>query len=231
MKKLLMLCLLLPATVAAQQGRTPARGLVLDDAGELRPPTPALAMQALMEPKQGHNNPDEPAIAVLRQTYEPRSAAELDLLVARLAQVALEGEGEPQRYARLALSAAADDGEGRGTPYPGALSALIGVYERAIEQDDDYAQRHLFSIYFAGSRGEGYVAGVLQTTPVPSRCMPTGLVERDGLAADGIDPNNPCPNESPWCDAGVILRDFQHAAAPDDRLLDERCGWGRWIRF
>jgi hypothetical protein len=221
---------LLPTVVAAQQEPVPARGLVLDEEGELRPPTPALAMQALLGPRQGYNDPNDPAIVVLRQTYEPRSAAELDVLVAEIAQIAFEGEGNSRTYARDALRAAAHE-EGRGTPFRGALSALIRLHDRALERADGSADEYLFDLYFAGSEGEAYVVSVFEQTPIPPRCMPTGRVERDGFVAMGISPNNPCPNESSWCDAGVILHDFQHAAAPDDELLDERCGWGRWIKF
>ena len=113
-------------------------GMVLDEDGGRRPPTPADALGAL------RGDPDvalpvgvqrfEPAIAVLRQEYESRPAVELDALANGLADLILASDPEHgteedylQRDAFRALNSAARGG--RGTPHAGSFDALVRVYE------------------------------------------------------------------------------------------------------
>ena len=118
--------------------RRPGPGMVLDEDGGWRVPTPADALGAL------RGDPDvalpvgvqrfEPALAVLRQEYESRPAAELDELANALADLILASDPEymteeyyVNRDAFRVLSSAAAGG--RGPPHPGSFDALVRVYE------------------------------------------------------------------------------------------------------
>ena len=123
--------------------RRPGPGMVLDEDGGLRVPTPADALGAL------RGDPDvplptwvqrfEPALAVLRQEYESRSAAELDGLANALADLILASDPEDmteeyyvQRDAFRVLSTAARGG--RGPAHPGSFDALVRVYETMVAE-------------------------------------------------------------------------------------------------
>ncbi|WP_420441991.1 hypothetical protein [Candidatus Palauibacter sp.] len=113
-------------------------GMVLDEDGGWRPPTPADALGAL------RGDPDvvlpvgvkrfEPVLAVLQQEYGPHPAAELDALANGLADMILASDPEDmtdeyhlQFEAFSVLTAAASGG--RFTPHPGSFDALVRVYE------------------------------------------------------------------------------------------------------
>ena len=119
-------------------------GMVLDEDGGRRPPTPADALGAL------RGDPDvalpvgvqrfDPAIAVLRQEYESRPAVELNALANELADLILASDdpedGTDQYYlerdAFRVLRSAIDGG--RGTPHPGSFDALVRVYETSVAE-------------------------------------------------------------------------------------------------
>ncbi|MDE2796592.1 MAG: hypothetical protein OXL34_17390 [Gemmatimonadota bacterium] len=216
MKKLLTLLLLLPATAAAQQQRIVSGGMVLDG-GEVRTPTPALAMKALLEPSTQHQRPHAPAVAVLRQRYELRSAVELDAMVENLVRLVLGSDRDASLRAQLALMGAGQEA-GHGTRHPGAISGLIRAYETA-RASEHHANPNLIlaTVFYAGE--EGYVVELLETSERPAPCVPSG----------DADTTNPCPNRSSWCDAAMVLHDRRHEAAPPAGVVDRLCGWGRWI--
>lgn len=217
MKKLLTLLLLLPATAAAQQEKIVSGGMVLDG-GEVRTPTPALAMKALLEPPTQHQRPHAPAVAVLRQRYELRSAEELDAMVEDLVRLVLGSDSDASLRAQLALTDAGQEA-GHGTRHPGAVSGLIRAYETArASEHHAFPNLILSSVFYAGA--EGYVVELLETSEQPAPCVPSG----------DADTANPCPNESAWCDAAMVLHDRRHEAAPPAGIVDRLCGWGRWIR-
>ena len=229
MKKLLTLLLLLPATAAAQQERIVSGGMVLDG-GEVRTPTPALAMKALLEPSTQHQRPHAPAVAVLRQRYESRSAVELDAMVEDLVGLVLGSDRDASLRAQLALMGAGQEA-GHGTRHPGAVSGLVRAYETArASEHHAFPNLILSSVFYAGA--EGYVVELLETSEQPAPCVPSGdLPSRTGTTqARGPDAANPCPNESAWCDAAMVLHDRRHEAAPPASVVDRLCGWGRWIR-
>jgi len=216
-KKLLTLLLLLPATAAAQQEKNRLGGMVLDG-GEVRTPTPALAMKALLEPFRQHQRPHAPAVAVLRQRYESRSAVELDAMVEDLVRLVLGSDRDASLRAQLALMGAGQEA-GHGTRHPGAVSGLIRAYETArASEHHAFPNLILSTVLYAGA--EGYVVELLETSEQPAPCVPSG----------DADTANPCPNESAWCDAAMVLHDRRHEAAPPTGVVDRLCGWGRWIR-
>ena len=82
----------------------------------------------------------EPAVAVLRQEYESRPAAELDALANAVADLILASDPEHgteehslQSDAFTLLDAAASGG-GRGAPHPGSFDALVRVYETVVAE-------------------------------------------------------------------------------------------------
>ena len=145
---MLALCaaLLAPFATAAQNkpsriGR--ANGMVADESGGQRFPTPADAMQVLREEWTGRS-----AQAVLRQEFESRPQAELDALANELADILLAGNpglgsdaDRLQSAAGSALLASAKRGKWwvgplerweappPGTPHAGSFDALVRVYE------------------------------------------------------------------------------------------------------
>lgn len=217
MKKLLTLLFLLPATAAAQQEKIVSGGMVLDG-GEVRTPTPALAMKALLEPSTQHQRSHTPAVAVLRQRYESLSAVELDAMVEDLVRLVLGSDRDASLRAKLALMGAGQVA-GHGTRHPGAVSGLIRAYETARASEHHAFQNLILSsVFYAGA--EGYVVELLETSEQPAPCVMSG----------DPDAANPCPNESAWCDAAMVLHDRRHEAAPPAAVVDRLCGWGRWIR-
>ena len=118
-------------------------GMVLDEDGGWRPPTLADALGAL------RGDPDvalpvgvqrfDPALAVLRQEYGPRPAAELNELANALADLILASDPEDmteeyyaQSEAFSVLSTAARGG--RGPPHPESFDALVRVYETIVAE-------------------------------------------------------------------------------------------------
>ena len=147
----LALCAALLAPSASTAQNKPSRlaranGMVADEGGGWRFPTPADALQVLREEWKGRS-----AQAVLRQEFESRPQAELDALANELADILLAGNPEfgsdaekIQRAAASALVMSAkrvkwwiagldrwqeDDEATPGTPFAGAFDALVRVYE------------------------------------------------------------------------------------------------------
>ncbi len=192
-------------------------------------------MRALMSPAFPHQKPGEPAAAVLRQRYEPRLPAELAALADELARLVLEGEEELSDAAASALVGAAQ-ADGEGIPYPGALRALVRVYETLRSREDHAgAARQLFNIAFADI---GYVRNVFRQTERPPPCRlnrrvilrdaVTGRILHDPLADPDV---NLCPNVSAWCDAGRLLLALDKDAVDGPRReeFDPLCEGGRTI--
>ena len=120
-------------------------GLVLDEDGNERWPTPDDALRALRDPSILPPGVTRlgPAGSVLGQEYERRRPTELDALANALADVILTSEGfdmtddrdeyDLQRGILSTLGSAASGGE-RGTPHPGSFDALIRVYETLVAE-------------------------------------------------------------------------------------------------
>ena len=133
-----------PETRPPWEGPGPGPGMVLDGDGGWRPPTAADALGALRGdpgvPLPFGVQRFEPAVAVLRQEYEPRPAAELDALANRLADLILASD-EPEdmteeyyfeRDAFRVLRSAARSG--RGMPHAGSFEALVRIYETSVAE-------------------------------------------------------------------------------------------------
>ena len=236
-----------PETRPPLEGWTGPRrgpGMVLDEKGGWRPPTPADAL-AVFRGEPGVRLPigwdrGDPALAVLRQEYEFRPAAELDALANALADLILASDSEPehmsdeyylQRDAFKTLRWAV--WSGRGTPHPGSFDALVRVYEtlaaRALAgggTDPIVELRRerpggllrvssaLWSIFSADMRGRGadYLLAIV-------------------AAAEPPNPED-WPNQwqTLWCDAAHIVRlgtglppeeNPRRAELPDLALDDE----------
>ena len=235
---LFLAALLVPAALGAQD-----RGMVLDG-GEWHVPNPTTALRALMAQspgssaeveRQGHHA----AVAVLRQSFEQRSAAELGAFAGELLRLMREGTWWQQTDARMVLLAAAD-AHGDGVPYAGAVDAFLHLYESFSEKASKGAKAALGGLFDAG--GVEQVRGVFEASEPPPACVltqrqrplldPEGNVRRD---ANGdvmyASPANLCPNPpSVWCNAGFLLLYGDEAGAvrgaPDEDLYRRLCEWG-----
>ena len=102
--------------------------MVLDE-GVWEAPTPSVALRVLVANQDMYSR--NPAVAVLRQTFEVRSNVELQAFTDQLTALMIEGDEEAAREAALVLLSAEDDEDPdiEGTPYPGALAAFARVYD------------------------------------------------------------------------------------------------------
>lgn len=215
MKRLMMVLALLPATLQAQEGHPPARGLVLDE-GVWEEPTPAMALRVLAANQDMYSR--NPAVAVLRQTFEPRSSAELEAFTDQLAQLMIEGDEETGREAALVLLSAEDDEDPdiAGTPYPGAVDAFIRVYEAQEDKASDEAWNAM--AYISWSKGGvEYILETFNGAEVPPRCLPHASPDPESE----IPAEDPCQPRSEWCSAGLYLFGTRHA--PNEEEYDARC--------
>ena len=250
---IVLLWLLVPASVFGQEREAavrpiserqleapPSSGLVMDEGGGWRAPTPAEALLALRGESNllGAQPPDAPALSVLRQVHGARSPGELAALTDALVDILLadtEFATEEQRIqfeASSALRGASREREGgKGTPYPAAFDALVRVYEtraaRALADggDDPFLEIHrrgtraaaeglgmaLLRIYRADPEGRG--RDYLLDLFAASEPPPPCHLE--GLVEDpetAMLP--PCPNHSVWCEAITPLMDTRGPGDP-----------------
>ena len=230
---IVLLWLLVPASIFGQERedrppgeQRPGPGMVLDEDGGWRVPTPADALGAL------RGDPDvalptwvqrfEPALAVLRQEYESRTVAELDGLANALADLILASDPDDmteESYVqwdafRVLTSAAAG---GRGPPHPGSFDALVRVYETIAAEA-------------LASGGTDPVAELAGRRPGGSRRLFSALThifqaDRAGRGADYLlavveasEPPRledwPAFPHSLWCDAASLVR--SGAGAPPE---------------
>ena len=211
MKRLMMMLALLPAALHAQEGHPPSQGLVLDE-GVWEEPTPALALRVLAAKQDMYSR--NPAVAVLRQTFESRSSTELQAFTDQLTDLMIEGEEETAREAALVLLGAEDDEDPDidGTPYPGALAAFARVYETQEDKGSNEAWNAL--AWISWSRGGiEHIREVFRAAEVPPHCSPH--------APPQPGEEDPCQPRSEWCSAGLHLLGTPHA--PDDEEYESRC--------
>ena len=231
--------ILFPVALGAQE-----RGMLMER-GAWQAPNPTTALRALMEQapgstaaveRQGHHA----AVAVLRQSFEQRSAAELDAFAGELLRLMREGTWWQQTDARMALVAAADE-HGAGVPYAGAVDAFVQLYESFADKAGKEAKAALGGVFDAG--GVEQVREVFEASEQPPACVltqrkrplldPEGNVRRDanGEVMYEPPPANRCPNPpSTWCNAGFLLLYGDEAGplrgAPDQDLYRRLCEWG-----
>ena len=205
----LLLFFLLPATTVAQY----KRGMIKDN-GAWKNPTPETALRALMEGDVSERAYGSyAALAVLRQRFDTRPAAELDAFADELARSVIEGTNEQSYSARGVLTLASMD-FGDGTPYAGAVDVLIRVYELLQGRDHRKVKSALFDVFDAG--GVDFVKNVFGSSDPPKEaCKPCGGT----TMVDCKDVANQCPYESAWCDAGKLLAmNTDEGPAPEDVL-------------
>ena len=211
---MLLLFTLLPpmGTVAQEVDMLPRKGRVLVN-GEWQFPTPETALRDLLAnaAARGALGPwedlpeDTPdwraaAVAVLRQVFNTRPAAELDAFANELGRLFRDGTKNQSHNAFQALTDAGSEHEDDGTRYAGAMDLFIRIYESYEVRTHRTADKALFGIFLTG--GVDYVRHVFETSEKPPACQrrPT----RPGFS----EPENPCPNVSTWCVAGRLLMIF-----------------------
>ena len=170
------------------------------------PAIPAAAQEATVaEALEYLQRVSAPAVRILRQVDgrgdpAPRTAAELDALADRLAEMVLDATlpGDVRRNAKYALMGAAGT-EWDGTPYHRAVDLLARLHEAGMV--------HLHTIMRADSvRGMAYVREVFERSERPPLCHRGG----------GYPPADQPPEcdsysfrldarPTPWCKAGGYL--------------------------
>ncbi len=229
----------------------PARtGMVLDEDGVSRPPTPEDALSALRgDELLGSQMPEQPAIAVLRQVFEPRSPEELERLASDLAEIILTtnpaDEDRIATDARMALHfAALQYDEGWGTPYAGAYDQLVRVYEtlvaRALENGGTDPFKEMYRLDEAEPGGRPRYAQLSMVLYSIFAADPerrgadyvVALIEASEPPESG-EYNAPAPTL--WCRAANALYQFgdgrltlMREVAGDEKFILSRCnrlGW------
>ena len=169
------------------------------------------ALEALERERESgtdwRNSPTLPAAAILRQTFGPRTAAELDAFADRLAAMMADATlpEHVRGNAKGALAGAADLDPGsfpRGTPYPRGFDLLVRAYEGGFDV--------LHTIVWVDpERGPAYVRGERERPPL---CRSYYGYDGQLLFAAPEAATAACDDyifwdarESPWCEAGDLL--------------------------
>ena len=198
---LLSLTLLVGASASAQH----KSGMIFKD-GVFVIPTEEDALEQFV----GKGN-REPALAILTQTLDSRSASALDALADDLVRIMLDDDNSLVRFdARLLLEQAAR-GIGGGTPYARMQQTFINLYEAS--SDAEMAARNLQSVYASGR--PDYVRNVHASATKPEKaCTIRGaqwsIITIDGTVIEGpeVKEEDYCPYEqNAWCMTGKILSD------------------------
>lgn len=233
---LALLCVIMYAALSGQLSAAqdtplppnPERGMIFKD-GAWRVPTAAEAMQILMGLSSEYDNDSIESgeitraeyvlFAMIQQGLEAQSSINLDAFVSDLFQIWLEETGWRREVAYLALS---DAGFGKyhdGSLYPGVANELIRIYESIEDYYPRLSASHvLYMLSECGDiypecMGINYVRNVFNSTPKPPVCSRTSH----------FAPDNPCPNISPWCDAGEFL--IGKSGGPDREEWEALCKW------
>ena len=210
---LLSLTLLVGASASAQH----KTGMILKD-GVFVNPTEEDALEQFVA--MGNR---EPALAILNQTLDSRSASALDVLADNLVRIMLDDDDPLVRFdARLLLEQAAR-GIGGGTPYARMQQTFINLYEAS--PDAEVAARNLQSVYVSGR--PDYVRNVHASAPRPEKaCTIRGLqmsfITDDGIVIEGpeVKEEDYCPYEqNAWCMTGKILLDNGYSAVNEFEVL------------
>lgn len=226
-KLILLLVILIPELTVAQETverehnwvfLTDDRGMVI---GRVNP-TPQFALDAVRAQQEWRHRA---ALAVLRQTIQPRSASKLDEFADELGKLAIEGShwsgpGEDALYIlKNATSVNSENGEINrcpgcrlldnsyhgtivnpevgGIPYERGLDVLIEVYEKTKNREFFSTERFL-SNFLLPAGGTDYLVHLFESLdrPVKSCWMPPPY----RIAPNGEEPERgPEPPKEEWC--------------------------------
>ena len=227
MTRLLLLTLMLPAIAGAQETPMKYRKGAVLEGGERRAPTPITAMCDLLANAAAwdqvgefddapEDTPDgeHATVAVLRQTFEARPAAELDAFAEELGRLFRDGTEYQSENAFLALWWAAGPSSD-GTPYASAVDVFIRIYESFEGRVELKSNSALRGVLYTG--GLEYVRSVFNTSEQPPIC--TWLSRIPELTQPELAtpyPNSLVPNTSTWCVAGWLLLEFGEGPHPDE---------------
>lgn len=204
----------------------PERGMIFKD-GAWRAPTEDEAMQMLMALSNNYDaGPIESGelrrvrytlYAVIRQGLESQPSINLDAFVRDLFQIWLKETGWRMEIVHSALRTAGISMYHDGSPYLGVANELIRIYESIDDYPTLSANDVLLMLAECGDIypeciGINYVRNVFNSTPKPPVCSRTDI---------GAD--NPCPNISPWCDAGKFL--IEKPGGPEKEEWEALCKW------
>ena len=148
--------------------------------------------------------------AVIQQGLEFQPRTDLDAFVSDLFEVWISESGWRGQIAGWALTDAGASQYYDESPYLGVMNELIRMYESI----DDYSHRFTpDDLMYMLSEGWGisYVWDVFNSTDKPPVCSKTSVFAID----------NPCPNQTPWCDAGEYL--IGKPGGPDKDEWEDLC--------
>ncbi len=181
----------------------PVPGLVLVN-GTWQVPSPLAALRKLMVPHEPGRPASAPAIAVLRQQFEPRSRTELDAFADELLRVMQEGSEDQRRDAAIVLLASArmeaKDGAwlaDPGEPYRGAANVFRRLFESYDDPLSGEAQTALANLLDTG--GVGYVRALFEASEPPACRL------QHEIRSGGLGENRCMRSPSMWCQAGKLL--------------------------
>ena len=148
--------------------------------------------------------PDLPAVAILRQASGPRMSVELDAFADRLAAMAADASlpEHVRSNARAALVGAAATGPRShrgGKPYARAFDLLLQLYEGGA----DDVLRTIF--WVDPERGPAYVRGVFERSEQPPICPGHRYTAADPLPPPECVRGYGTFHKTTWCQAGWIL--------------------------
>ena len=201
----LLLLLLLPTAVAAQDDFClKARELI---PGVCQNPTPELVLHALTTTDGSDewllDAVEEAIRAVLRQVFEPRSAAELDAFAAELGQIYRDAPDDvASAISSGFLRSTSQSKSVEGTPYAGAAEVFIRLYESYEDPLHPRARRALRTIRYVG--GDEYLRELLASLEQPEPCSGPRM-SRSAGEPEPPPPENPCPSKSTWCGVAKVL--------------------------
>ena len=212
---------LAPLPVAAQAQVGPyRRGMVQDEEGGWRLPTPAEALEAV---RLRESDQVELIVPMLRQLHQRRTSAELDAFADSLVAMMLADESELGKlreygYAALRMAGAPARAGDAGTAYTGAVDAVVRVYETrarwALEAGGDDPFRELFRRVQIGEsqRWEvralsGALGDVLLMEDSAYRGPHYVLALFEGSDPPDVNRSRDDPTDrgSTWCEAGFLL--------------------------
>lgn len=209
----------LPVTAQEQVGQY-GRGMVHDEEGGWRLPTPAEALEAV---RLRETDQVELIVPMLRQVYQRRTVAEVDALADSLVAMMLADESELGKlreygYAALRMAGAPARAGDAGTPYTGAVDAVVRVYETrarwALEAGGDDPFREIFRRFQIGESQRWEVRALSDALGDVLLMEDSAYRGPDYVLAlfEGSDPPDanrsridPADRGSMWCEAGFLL--------------------------